>query len=149
VPGSSAKSPLYLRITGQQQSAMPLGGKLSPEAIAIIQKWLDSGAAWDGNVSSAAPATSNAPGADKRFTEQERNWWAFKKPVHADAPNIKAARRTTNPIDAFVKKALDDKGLEPAPRADRRTLIRRAYLDLVGLLPPVEEVDAFVNDPSA
>jgi hypothetical protein len=148
VPGQSAKSPLYLRLTGQQQPAMPLGSKLKPEAIAIIQKWIDSGASWDTSVSSAAPVARNAPGSEKKFTDQERNWWALRKPVHVSPPQVADARWTANPIDAFIKKALDAKGLEPAPKADRRTLIRRAYLDLVGLLPPPEEVDAFVNDPS-
>ena len=53
-----------------------------------------------------------------------------------------------NPIDAFLKQALDAKGLEAAPPADRRTLIRRAYLDMIGLLPSPDEVEAFVNDPA-
>ncbi len=55
---------------------------------------------------------------------------------------------TATPIDAFVKKSLDEKGLAPAPQADRNTLIRRATLDLIGLLPTPQEVEAFVNDPS-
>jgi hypothetical protein len=133
VPGSSTKSPLYLRITGQQQPAMPLGSKLKPEAIAIIQKWLDSGANWGGTVSE---------------TVQDGKWWAFRKPVRSPLPKVSDARWNTNPIDAWLKKALDEKGLEPAPKADRRMLIRRAYLDLVGLLPPADEVEAFVKDPS-
>ena len=148
VPGNSSKSPLYLRLTGQQQPAMPLGGKLRPEAIATIQKWLDSGASWDAAVSPAPPAASNAPGSERHYTAEQRNWWAFRKPVRTNLPKVAQARWSANPIDAFVKKALEDKGLEPAPKADRRTLIRRAYLDLLGLLPPVEEVDTFVNDPS-
>jgi hypothetical protein len=151
VPGSSAKSPLYLRVTGQQQPAMPLGSKLKPEAIAIIQKWLDLGAQWDANVAGSAPISSNEPGSEKKFTEQDRSWWAFRKPVRSPLPpplTPSDTRWSTNPVDAFVKKALDEKGLEPAPEADRRTLIRRAYLDLIGLLPPVDEVEAFANDAS-
>jgi hypothetical protein len=58
------------------------------------------------------------------------------------------ARWAENPIDAFVKASMEAKGLVPAPEADRRTLIRRLYLDLTGLLPTPEEVDAFENDPS-
>ena len=61
---------------------------------------------------------------------------------------VNDARWTKNPIDAFVKKELEAKGLEPAPQADKRTLIRRVYLDLIGLLPPTEVVDAFVKDDS-
>jgi hypothetical protein len=58
------------------------------------------------------------------------------------------ARWSRHPIDAFVKKTLDEKGLAPAPQTDRNTLIRRATLDLTGLLPTPQEVEAFVNDAS-
>ena len=58
------------------------------------------------------------------------------------------SRWSKNPIDAFVKAKLEEKGLTPAPQADRNTLIRRAYLDLVWLLPSPAEVDAFVKDQS-
>ena len=122
---------------------MPLGGKLSAAEIATVQKWIDAGAAWD-DAPVSAPATSR--GGEKIFTEQDRNWWALRRPVRQPVPRVSDARWNTNPIDAFVKKALDDNGLEPAPRADRRTLLRRAYLDLIGLLPPPSEVEAFVND---
>jgi hypothetical protein len=153
VPGSAAKSPLYRRVTGQDQPPMPLGGKLSDAEIATLQKWIDAGAAWESALPSvaAAPPAPAAPAAgisEKTFTAQDRNWWAFRQPVRHAVPRVSEARWTANPIDAFLKKALDEKGLEPAPQADRRTLLRRAYLDLIGLLPPPEEVEAFVNDRS-
>jgi hypothetical protein len=131
-PGNAALSPLYRRVTGQDQPAMPLGGKLTDAEIAIIRKWIDSGAPWD----------------ERTFTGQQRNWWAFRKPVRQPIPRVADPRWNAHPIDAFIKKVLDERNLEPAPPADRRTLIRRAWLDLVGLLPPAEEVEAFVNDPS-
>jgi mono/diheme cytochrome c family protein len=138
VSGNAAASPLFRRVTGQDQPAMPLGAKLSDADIATLKKWIDSGAAWD---VVAAPVT-----AEKKFTEQQRNWWAFRKPVRHALPRSIDPRWNAHPIDAFIKKTLDEKGLEPAPAADRRTLIRRAYLDLIGLLPPPAEVEAFVND---
>jgi len=79
---------------------------------------------------------------------QDPNWWALRPPVRHPVPHAGDPRWNANPIDAFLKTALDKKGLEPAPRADRRTLLRRAYLDLTGLLPPPAEVEAFVNDPA-
>ena len=57
------------------------------------------------------------------------------------------ARWSKNPIDALVAAKRDEKGLKAAPIADRNILIRRVYLDLIGLLPPPAEVDAFVKDP--
>jgi hypothetical protein len=136
VPGNAAASPFYRRITGADQPAMPLGGKLSAAEIAILKQWIDAGAPWD--------ATAD-PG-DKVFTDQQRNWWAFRKPVRHPVPQPGDRRWQENPIDGFIKKVLDEKGLEPAPPADRRTLLRRAWLDLIGLLPPAEEVEAFVNN---
>ncbi len=91
-----------------------------------------------------APATIR----EKLFSERERNWWAFQKPVRRAIPQLSDPRWRAHPIDAFLKKALDEKGLTPAPPADRRTLIRRAWLDLIGLVPPPDVVEAFVNDPA-
>jgi len=150
IAGDSARSPLYRRLTGQDQPAMPLGSKLTDAEIKIIKDWIDSGADWQGAVV-AAPTPSAAvtvPGAEKKFTDEDRNWWAFRTPVRRTPPQVSDLRWKANPIDAFLKKALDDQQMEPAPPADRRTLIRRVYLDMIGLLPPPEEVEAFVNDSS-
>jgi hypothetical protein len=131
IPGDAAKSPLYRRLTGQDQPAMPLGSRLSDGDIKTIRDWIESGAVWEERV-------STAPAPAKRSSD----WWAFHAPVRHDPPGV------GNPIDAFVLKTLEEKKLERAPKADRRTLIRRLYLDMLGLLPPNEEVEAFVNDPS-
>src|SRR4051794_1151783 len=88
IPGNSAKSPLYLRLTGAQQPTMPLNGKLPPAAIAIIQKWLDSGAVWDAPITAAPAGPPNAPGSEKKFSDQDRNWWAFRKPVRPALPKV-------------------------------------------------------------
>ena len=125
-----------------------------------LKDWINQGAlgsSENGVSGSRAPAIpadlsyvpSNFPGYKERvIQDRDREWWAFKKPVRYPAPAVNDARWTKNPIDAFVKKELDAKGLEPAPEADKRTLIRRVYLDLIGLLPPTEVVDAFVKDDS-
>src|SRR5262249_1768881 len=73
-----------------------------------------------------------------------RRYWAFQKPVRAAVPDGPAA--LTNPIDRFLEQARRDKGLAPAPRADRATLLRRAYLDLIGLPPSPAESQAFLAD---
>jgi hypothetical protein len=147
IAGDSANSLIYRRITGQQQPAMPLGGKLTATEIAILKQWIDAGGQWDGGALTASGPAKPAL-REKVFTEREKSWWAFKKPVRHSLPQVADARWRSNPIDTFIKKTLEDKGLEAAPRADRRTLLRRAWLDMAGLLPPADVVDAFVNDTS-
>ena len=84
----------------------------------------------------------------KQFTAQQRRWWAFQRVVKPAVPQVKNKAWLTNDIDAFILARLEEKKLTPAPAADRVTLIRRATLDLTGLLPSPEEVQAFVSDPS-
>ena len=77
--------------------------------------------------------------------------WAFEKPVRPQPPardSLKQSASVRNPIDQFVLKQLEAAGLEPAPEAERATLVRRAYFDLLGLPPTLEQVDAFVKDDS-
>ena len=158
VPGKAEESALFKRITGQVAPMMPMAPvpKLNAEEIAAVKTWIDQGAKWPAAlVTSAAPAPAKSnpaalPGGyiPREITAQDRQWWAFKQPVRNNPPAVKDARWSRNPIDAFVESMREQKGLEPAPQADKNTLIRRAYLDLVGLLPPPEAVDAFVKDNS-
>ena len=120
---------------------MPLGGKLSDSEIATIRQWIASGAQWDGNRLELTKATPKS-GFEKQFTEADRSWWAFQKPVLRPAPAVSNPAWRANPIDGFVYAALEKRNLAAAPPADRRTLIRRAYLDLIGLLPTPEDVEA-------
>jgi len=79
-------------------------------------------------------------------------FWALKKPFRSSVPDkstLKFGNRVQNPIDAFVFSRLDEHGLGPAPMADKHTLVRRAYFDLIGLPPTLEQVDKFVNNTSA
>jgi len=74
--------------------------------------------------------------------------WAFVKPSQAQVPKVKNRAWPQHPLDSFILAKLDANGLKPSPAADRHTLIRRLSLDLIGLPPTPEEVDAFVNDSS-
>ena len=157
VPGDAAKSLVFKRITGEIQPAMPMAPlpRLTSAEIAAIRDWINNGAVMAEN-KKPAPVVPSDDGSlliygsyrERPITDADREWWAFQKPVRADAPHVKDARWSKNPIDAFVKAKLEEKGLTPAPQADRNILIRRVYLDLVGLLPTPAEVDAFVKDPS-
>ncbi|PWU09004.1 MAG: hypothetical protein C5B51_06920 [Terriglobia bacterium] len=156
VPGRAAESLLYQRVTGQSTPRMPMAPQpiLTDSEVAILKRWIDEGAKWD----SASPAVSAAPGdkagasyaeyKERVITDEMRHWWAFQKPVRNTPPAVMPERWSKNPIDMFVKASMDANSLTPAPQADRATLIRRAYLDLIGLLPSPAEVDTFVSDPS-
>jgi hypothetical protein len=152
VPGAAEASLLYRRVAGLEKPAMPMAPAppLTQQEVAVIKSWIDRGAKWDETENAKPPTAApySANYKERTITAEDRSWWAFQKPVRRPIPKVADARWRANPIDAFVKKALDQKGLSPAPQADRHTLIRRAYLDLTGLLPSPAEVDAFVNDPS-
>ena len=136
--------------------------KLADEDIATIRQWIEDGASLEA-VDDAVPEeqrTSEARAVleNRAIRPQERQYWAFQKPRRPPLPVIAPMPALTpagahpspspNPIDAFLLASMSAKGLTPAPRADRRTLIRRAYLDVLGLPPSPDEVDAFVNDRS-
>jgi mono/diheme cytochrome c family protein len=136
VPGKSRDSYLMKRIRGEGgEDQMPLDHPpLSAAQIRLVETWIDQGAVWPDGAS--ASATEIKP------------HWAYQKPVAPSAPAVKNAAWVRNPIDAFVLARLETEGLAPSPEADRVTLIRRLYLDLIGLPPSPEDVDRFVADRS-
>jgi mono/diheme cytochrome c family protein len=148
VPGDAASSRLYKHLIGQEQPQMPMGGKLSDAEIATIKAWIDGGAQWDSSTTLTSTAPANAAAsADHKFTEQQRKYWAFQKVTRPPVPAVKGAQ-LQNPIDAFVVAKLEAQNIRPNPPADKITLLRRAYLDLIGLPPSPEETQAFLADNS-
>ena len=146
-PGSPDKSRLYRFIAGLENPSMPPGKKLSDEQVAALRTWIQEGAPMPQTAIAPVPEAANAALAkmeERPITAEERNYWAFRSPVRAAVPGNGAR----NPVDAFVRDALARRGLQVSPPADRRTLIRRAYLDLTGLPPSPAQVNAFVNDPA-
>jgi Protein of unknown function (DUF1553)/Protein of unknown function (DUF1549)/Planctomycete cytochrome C/Concanavalin A-like lectin/glucanases superfamily len=129
VPGHPKESELIRRIESKDphylmpQSSLGEAKPMKPQEIAILKQWVAEGAHY-------------------------RPHWAFEKPVRAAVPQVQAAGGAPNPIDAFILQRLDKEGLHPSPEADKHTLIRRVTLDLTGLLPTPEEVNAFVADNS-
>jgi len=85
---------------------------------------------------------------EKGFTPQQRRWWAFQPVQKPSVPAVKNSAWAKNPIDAFVLAKLEEKGIKPNPPADKLTLLRRASLDLTGLPPTPEEVQALLSDTS-
>src|ERR1051326_7145916 len=148
VPGKADESRLYRVVAGIEKPSMPMDGKLTAEQIAVIRDWINQGAVWETTRDdSKNPATvSTASLEDMPLPPEARNYWAFQKPIQSPVP---AAREGfTNPIDRFLEKSRAEKGLKAAPRADRITLLRRAYLDLIGLPPSPAETAGFLADKS-
>ena len=136
IPGNSKTSRLMRRILGEgDEMQMPLGSDpLKPEQIELIRKWIDQGANWPDS------------GADQKI--EVPTHWAYLKPVRPQLPRVKNQARVRNPIDRFILAKLEKEGLQPSPEADRATLLRRLYLDIIGLPPSVKEVDQFLADKS-
>src|SRR3954463_8002657 len=81
--------------------------------------------------------------------ESQQNWWSLQPLKKKELPKVSNPGWVRTPIDQFILAKLDEKGLKPAPEADKRTLLRRVYFDLIGLPPTPEEVQAFLMDDSA
>lgn len=146
VAGKPEQSLLFQFVTGKQQPRMPQGGELSLAEIELLKRWIEAGAEWAKVfVATAVPERPDLY-KGRPITAAERNYWAFRQPVKAAVPAVKAAVWVKNPIDAFVLAKLEAQGLQPSPPADKRTLLRRVTFDLTGLPPTPEESNAFLGD---
>lgn len=125
VAGKSAESELFRRVTAEDPTDLmpPKGERLSAEQVAVLRAWIDQGAVWP----------------------EEQPHWAFLKPVRPRVPEV-GNGWARNEIDRFIFARLQQEKLAPSPEADRVTLIRRLSLDLTGLPPTLEEVEAFSKD---
>ena len=139
VPGDPDKSLLIKAIRYVDQDLkMPPKGRLSDEVVADFTAWVKRGA--------PDPRTKSVTAKSGIDLEAGRKWWAFQKPVEHPLPQVKGAAASL--LDRFILAKLEEKGLRPAPPADKRTLLRRATFDLTGLPPKPEDVEAFVADDS-
>jgi len=147
-PGDPQKS-LLLKALSYKDPAlkMPPTGKLSDAAIADFTHWIEQGAA-DPRAAEVSAAPAKKPAGPGTPIEEGKRWWAFQPLEEKLAPQPERRGWSKRKIDAFVLAKLEAEGLEPSPEADRRTLIRRAYLDLIGLPPSYEQIEAFAADPS-
>jgi len=127
VPGKPLESGIVARITATDAAELmppPASNKkLTPQEIELLQRWIQEGADY-------------------------KLHWSYVKPQRPRPPDVKDSAWVRGGIDRFILSRLEQAGLKPAPEADRVTLIRRLTLDLTGLPPTLEDVDAFVNDPA-
>ena len=139
VPGNLEKSLLLHRVAGLDEEL----GRMPPEdadealpedQIALLRTWIDQGAKWPDDA------------AEERTTS---DLWSLKPIERPAVPAVNNLQWVRNPIDAFILSKLEQESVEPSPEADRAALLRRVYLDLIGLPPKPDEVVAFLADKSA
>jgi hypothetical protein len=134
-PGNAVGSRLIERVTDPDEATrMPPEGKpLTEKQITLLKAWIDQGA--------------QAP-ADEKPEEDLRHHWAFQRPVRPALPPVQRGGWARNSIDYFIAAEHERQGLVPGAPADKHILLRRVYLDLIGLPPTREELHAFLDDPS-
>jgi len=151
VPGKPAESLLVgavkydPNVLPPRVEGMPPKGKLPDKDIETLTKWVQMGLPW-------TPGKSEIVQEEPKsgvVTEESKNYWCYKPVKRPDVPAVNNKDWVRNPIDAFLLAKVEAKALTPVVPAGRVALARRAYYDLTGLPPTPEQVDAFVNDPSA
>ena len=138
VPGKAAESVLVRFARGDEpEMQMPPADanvpRLSPDEVALLAAWIDAGALWP-------------EGIDRASLVDRRDHWAFRGVVRPAPPAVRDERWPRNDLDRFILARLEAEGLSPAPEADRGQWLRRVTLDLTGLPPAPEEIDAFLAD---
>ncbi len=142
VPGDPEKSLLIkaVRYTDPDLQMPPKGEKLSDDQIANLISWIKMGA--------PDPRTTNSPTYGKEWAKSEKDHWSFKPVKKPPVPEVKETNWCATPVDAFIVAKLEENGMKPAPLADKRTLLRRATFDLIGLAPTLKELQDFLDDNS-
>ncbi len=131
VPGDAESSEIYRRTTlpaGHDEIMPAVGKPLGERETDLLRRWLEAGAEWPEQIEVA-------------------RHWAYVAPVRPELPAVSDAAWARSELDYFILARLDAEGLAPSAEADRPTLIRRVYLDLIGLPPPPDHVEAFLTDP--
>ena len=153
VPGKPDESPLIEVIRYEGDVQMPPKKKLKAEEIAALTDWVKGGAYWPEprpglapravtSLPSVASGAAHTPG----LSAQDKSFWSFQPVANPVPPSAKASAWACSSVDRFILAKLEENGLSPAPRADKATLIRRAFFDLIGLPPTPEEIEAFLED---
>jgi len=143
LPGDPDNSLLIKLLRHQQAPYMPHKEPQMPQGeIDRIAQWITAGA--------AAPqqTTQQKTKKELQITDKDRQFWSYQPLTNPTPPPTQDTTWPQNPIDQFILTPLEKNNLTPAPKADRRTLLRRAYYDLIGLPPTPEEIENFLHDPA-
>ena len=120
---------------------MPPKMKLAAPEITALRQWISAGLPWP----VSAPMTPESGGATSTITAEQRRWWSLQPVRAVEPPTLKGSKQPGG-IDRFLLAALQSRGLSFNPRADKRTLLRRATYDLTGLPPTIAETEEFERD---
>lgn len=143
------ESRLLKVISYDDKLKMPPTGKMKETEIAALTEWVKMGAPWPSAKTEAAVSEAKSEKKSTReFTDEEKKFWAYQPLAHPSVPKVKNPAWVKSPIDAFLLAELEKKNLQPAPPADKLTLLRRATYDLTGLPPNDTEIKNFLADNS-
>jgi hypothetical protein len=140
VPGKPEESLLIQALRHSPDLQMPPKKKLPESVIADFVRWVAMGA--------PDPRSATNTAITKITLETARQWWSYKPLSKPEAPKVQNPQWPRNEVDRFVLAGLEKQGLRPVADADRATLVRRVYFDLIGLPPPLEELQAALSDSS-
>ena len=143
VAGKPDESLLVRAIRYDESPRMPPIGKLTRAQIEVLARWVKMGLPWPG-----AEATTSSSDGRFTITEAQRQFWAFQPVKAVPVPAVRDADWPRSAVDHSILVALEATGLRPSGPADKRTLLRRATFDLIGLPPTPAEIDAFLADDS-
>jgi len=146
IPGDPESSRLIQLVRGAEALQMPPDSTLTPQEIAILEKWIADGAVWPEYDRESYTLSSQDP--DEKFTEQQRSHWAFRPVAQVDPPQLEDTSWIQSPIDAFILEKLNEAGLAPALPLEKQALLRRVTFDLTGLPPTPQEIADFLADDS-
>jgi mono/diheme cytochrome c family protein len=136
VPGKPAESELIVRVTSEDDATRmpPEGHALKPEQVAKLKAWIEQGA--------------KVPADDAQEPDPLAHW-SFRAPIRSSVPEIRNPKfEIRNEIDRFIAAEWQKRGLDPVKPAEKSVLLRRVYLDLIGLPPTAGQIDAFLKDDS-
>lgn len=147
VKGEPDKSLLILAVRHDGAVSMPPKSKLAQPQIDALTAWVKMGAPWPSSAPVInAPALASTTAGVPQWDEKARGFWAFQPPRSPALPQVADRSWAQSPIDCFILSKLEAAGLRPAAAPSKRTLLRRATLDVLGIPPTLEEVDAFLQD---
>ncbi|HUQ94436.1 MAG TPA: DUF1553 domain-containing protein [Bryobacteraceae bacterium] len=144
--GAADKSPLLRKTLNGSMPPKGAGAPLTPAEIQALRQWIDTARFGSGAAAYTPLRETFSEAEAPQIQPKDREFWAFKKLVALPAPAIRNKHLARHAIDAFVLAKLEPAGLSLSPAAPDLKLVRRAYLDLIGLPPTPEEVQAFLAD---